>query len=96
MNATTTNERPTPTALAPATLLGCKVWHVEEWHREPIGSPVVCLEDVQNLVAILDKFARSVREFPCGHKPNYASGDCEACQALREYDALALPPNAPR
>ena len=50
-------------------------------------------ERSRQLELIAAKFARSARDYPCIHKPNYASGDCEACQALREYDALAAMPN---
>ena len=47
----------------------------------------------RRLELICDKFARSVRDYQCGHKPNYDGGECEACQALHEYDALAAQPN---
>lgn len=57
------------------------------------GVEYVSAEHARRLELICEKFARSVRDWPCGHKPNYAYGTCEACEALEEYKALAGVPN---
>ena len=43
----------------------------------------------ERLREICGKVMESIRNFPCGHKPNFASGPCEACAALEEWDILS-------
>lgn len=40
------------------------------------------------VIAITEKVMNSIRDFPCGHKPNGVGGKCDACEALKEWDAL--------
>lgn len=47
------------------------------------------IEKVRRVVAITERFVASVRDFPCGHKPNGVGGKCDACEALKEWDALS-------
>jgi hypothetical protein len=44
---------------------------------------------VRRLIAVAEKAMHSIRDFPCGHKPNGVSGVCDACEALNEWDALS-------
>lgn len=56
------------------------------------------LVEVRKLIAIAAKAMDSIRDFPCGHKPNGVSGKCEACAALDEWDVqrtLPAPAQAP-
>ncbi len=47
------------------------------------------IDGVRKLVAITERVMRSVRDYPCGHKPNWEGGKCDACEALKEWDALS-------
>lgn len=47
------------------------------------------IEKVKQMITITKKAMQSIREYPCGHKPYAESGPCEACQALKEWDALS-------
>jgi hypothetical protein len=40
-----------------------------------------------NVLSITEKVMASIRDFPCGHKPNGIGGECQACAALKEWDA---------
>jgi len=44
---------------------------------------------VRRVLVITERFAAAVRDFPCGHKPNGVGGKCDACEALKEWDALS-------
>lgn len=56
------------------------------------GGSVDAIRDiatVRKLIAITEKAMHSIRDFPCGHKPNGVGGKCDACEALKEWDALS-------
>ena len=44
-------------------------------------------QTVLRLLAIAEKAMDSIRDHPCGHKPNGVGGTCQACEALAEWDA---------
>ncbi len=46
------------------------------------------IERVRRLIYIADMAINSIRDFPCGHKPNGESGKCDACEAVKLYDEL--------
>ena len=45
-------------------------------------------EITRRKLQIAERFAESVRDFPCGHKPNGIGGKCDACEALKEWDEI--------
>lgn len=56
------------------------------------GGSVDAIRDiatVRRIIAITEKVMHSIRDFPCGHKPNGVGGKCDACEALKEWDALS-------
>ena len=46
------------------------------------------INTVHRIIEITEKVMASVRDFPCGHKPNGVGGKCQACEALKEWDEL--------
>ena len=46
------------------------------------------IEKVDRLISITTKAMDSIRDFPCGHKPNGVGGTCKACEALSQWDSL--------
>ena len=42
----------------------------------------------RNESQIAGRAMKSIRNFPCGHIPNYSDSSCEACEALEEWDAI--------
>ena len=46
------------------------------------------ISTVKRLIAVAEMAMRSIRDYPCGHKPSGVSGHCEACEALMEWDKL--------
>jgi len=46
------------------------------------------VETVKRMASIATKAMNSIRDFPCGHKPNGLGGSCPACDALAEWDVL--------
>lgn len=49
------------------------------------------ISTVKRLWAVADMAMRSIRNYPCGHKPSGVSGHCEACAALKQWDELWNP-----
>ena len=47
------------------------------------------ISTVKRLLAVTEMAMRSIRDYPCGHKPSGVSGHCEACAALKEWDELS-------
>jgi len=45
--------------------------------------------DIADMLRIAERAMNSIRDFPCGHKPNGVGGKCEACEALGAWDALS-------
>lgn len=46
--------------------------------------------EINKYIHLCYQFAEAVRENPCGHKPFAESGKCEACEALKQWDALIV------
>lgn len=60
---------------------------LEDMQKQIIhGKPT--FKEIADIIRVAQKFANSVRDFHCGHKPFGVGGKCEACEALKEWDAL--------
>ncbi len=46
---------------------------------------------IERKVAVAEMAMRSIRCYPCGHKPSGVGGHCEACEALKRWDDSANP-----
>lgn len=61
---------------------------------KPSQKTIETMDSIQNIdkamkiIAIAEKAIQSIREFPCGHKPNGVGGKCGACEALADWDRL--------
>lgn len=44
--------------------------------------------EIADMLRIAQRAMDSIRDYPCGHKPNGVGGECDACKALREWDSL--------
>ncbi len=45
-------------------------------------------KEIADVIRVAQKAMNSIRDHPCGHKPFGVGGKCEACEALKEWDAL--------